>query len=446
MNKSERDDNIYDPYAADDPNVGEVHYGSPDEFHDARQPDASAFRDNDEKPAVPKRGGGKHDAPRLGKERRIAIDGAADEDFSDRRSAIGELDETGGKAISERQLRRRVQSRSRRARRKFNPAILIMVLAYVLVIGGCVFYIVIGRNRHANVDVETEPEVVVTPESASEKQIAAPDGFSSVEVQTKSMRAGDLILVNYAYAYEFPEEADTVSVYDFKTKSYKVRDTAVSLSKAVVGKFNKLMDDFAAATGCADMMVVSGFRDFEFQNEIFVDRVQTDGEEEAAKYVAVPGYSEHHTGLAMDLSVYLADGRTVYVEDYEPCDWFEEHAPEYGFVLRYPSVKAATTHISYESWHYRYVGVPHAEIMYEKDLCLEEYIDFLRAYRCGEKYLCFRKGSSFESETLPTDADYAVYYVPAFDGEKTLIPVPEGADYEISGNNVDGFVVTLILK
>ena len=525
MKPHDSEEYIFDPYAADDPNVGEVHYGSPadsgspadgalpsgaspadgspadlgvspdsapvgdvrygspDEFHDVRRP--AEPRRYGRAPAEPRRDGrasaqprraaaptarsagrvptdgsdpdladifgdeprkgGRHDAPPKKKKMTVALDGAADEGTIERRDALGELSSTGERAISKKQLNRRVQSRSRRAKRKPNAAIAVIVAAYVLILGVCAAYIAISRHN-ARAAVETEPELVVTPGPASPDQPDAPEGFTTVVTPNAAMHEGDLILVNYAYPYVFPEQSDTVSVYENKTSSYKVRDKEVTLSKAVIGEFNRLMDDFAAASGCSDMMVVSGFRDYDFQNEIWVDRVQTDGEEEAKKYVATPGYSEHHTSLAMDLSVYLADGRSVYVEDYEPCEWFVDHAAEYGFVLRYPSVKAATTHISYESWHYRYVGVPHAEIMYEKDLCLEEYVDLLRSYKCGEKYLAFRKGSSFESETLPTDADYVVYYVPCAEGDETAIPVPEGADHRISGNNVDGFVVTVTYK
>lgn len=541
MKKQNTDESyVFDPYASDDPNVGEVHYGAPDEFHDARTPaDPSAFqgarapaeqgggrtartpadpgkyngarepaapgafqgartpsgtgepvnatrrdfsgerRTFDRESAASRPGGqrgaggpsayygesgedlakifgaagpvsgekGGRRAARRGKGRiGIEIDGDADENSYGRRDPMGELDESGEKAISKKQLRRRVQSRSRRARRKPNVAVLIVVLTYALIVGACALYVIVGRHRAHNLPAETEPELVVSANDAATEQLEVPESFTTVALSSEDMHKGDLILVNYAYPYVFPQDADNVSVFDYKTSSYKVRDKNVTLSKAVTEKFNRLMDDFAAASGCSDMMVVSGFRDYDFQNEIWVDRVQTEGEAEAAKYVAVPGYSEHHTGLAMDLSVYLSDGRTVYVEEYEPCEWFVEHAPEYGFVLRYPSVKAATTHISYESWHYRYVGVPHAEIMYEKDLCLEEYVDMLRSYKFGEKYLAFKKGFSYESETLPEDAEYAVYYVPVFDGDTTNVPVPENADYEITGNNVDGFVVTVKYK
>ena len=362
-----------------------------------------------------------------------------------RRSAIDELTEAEKGALSPQQMRRRVQSKPRRARFKPNAGIVIIALVFALAVVGSTAYLIMRNRRPAGygepIDYGTATAVV--PLTPSAGQIAVPKGFTTVETPSEAIHEGALILVNYAYEYKFPEDSDVVSVFDYKTKSYKVRDTAVSLSKAVVKKFNSLMDDFQAATGCGDMLMVSGFRDYDFQNEIYTDRVQTDGAVEAAKYVALPGYSEHHTALAMDLSVYLADGSTHYVEDYPLCDWFEEHAPEYGFILRYPSEKAATTHISFESWHYRYVGAPHAEIITERDMCLEDYIPFVRDFVCGEKYLAFRRGSSYESAELPADADYVVYYVPKSAADVTLIPVPDGADYEISGNNVDGFIVTV---
>ena len=427
-----------DPYATDDPNVGEVHYGSPDEFHDKRRiSGASALSrgvfveidDLDE------------------------LDDADDPDDAKtpderKKSAIKELSDMEKNALSGKHLRRRVQSKTRRAHRKPNAGVVLTLLVFALVVGVCAAYIMM-RDRRAPgygepIDYGAASALVAEPPSA--KQIAVPDGFKTVDEPSEAYREGALILVNYAYEYKFPEKSDTVSVFDYKTKSYKVRDTAVSLSKSVVRKFNRLMDDFQAATGCGDMLMVSGFRDYDFQKEIYIDRVQTDGEVEAAKYVALPGYSEHHTALAMDLSVYLSDGSTRYVEDYPLCDWFEEHAPEYGFILRYPSEKAATTHISFESWHYRYVGVPHAEIITERDMCLEDYIPFVRDFKCGEKYLAFRRGSSYESEEYPTDADYVIYSVPRAEGDVTTIPVPADARYDISGNNVDGFIVTASYK
>ena len=78
-----------------------------------------------------------------------------------------------------------------------------------------------------------------------------------------------------------------------------------------------------------------------------------------------------------------------------------------------------------------------------REMCLEEYIDFIRSLECGVKYLAFRGGVSYESVTYPEDADHVIYFVPQSSGDITPIPVPAGAKYSISGNNVDGFIVTV---
>lgn len=439
--KNDREEDVFDSYSADDPNVGEVHRGCPD-----NDTSGGAVSDNRisryEKPIAPS---STRSVGRKEKDGVISADGrqkGGDHSAESRvRRAATELDGAVGQEMSQKQLRRRVQGKTRRAGLRLNVGVLLTVFVFVLVVAGCVLYLTmcIGSREVRNTTVQTTAAPLENVPSGTTANV---DGFDKVSVPNEKMREGDLILVNFEYEYKFPEVSDVASVYNFKTKSYKVRDTLTSLSKAVILRFNTLMDDFRTATGCADMLVNSGFRDYAFQNEIYTERVQTEGAEEAAKYVALPGYSEHHTGLAMDLSVYLADGTSVAVANYELCDWFEEHAPEYGFVLRYPSEKADITRISYEAWHYRYVGVPHAGIMTGRGLCLEEYIDFLRQYKCFEKYLAIKQGVLFESDGIPDDVDYAVYFVPASQEDATEIPVPKGMEYEISGNNVDGFVVT----
>ena len=83
-------------------------------------------------------------------------------------------------------------------------------------------------------------------------------------------------------------------------------------------------------------------------------------------YVAIPGTSEHHLGLAVDISG-SDDG----------CNWLGEHCWEYGFILRYPEGKSDVTGIAYERWHFRYVGTELAAELHELGLCLEEYMDML---------------------------------------------------------------------
>ena len=101
-------------------------------------------------------------------------------------------------------------------------------------------------------------------------------------------------------------------------------------------------------------------------------------EEEAyaktATETAIPGTSEHQTGLAADIVTPTYQMLDAGFADTPAGQWLSEHAAEYGFVLRYPQDKQEVTGIIYESWHYRFVGKTHAKLMKESGLCLEEYL------------------------------------------------------------------------
>ncbi len=115
---------------------------------------------------------------------------------------------------------------------------------------------------------------------------------------------------------------------------------------------------------------------YERQVQKYLDKgwSQEEAEEEAGKWVAVPGTSEHQTGLAVDivaLSYQLLDRGQ---EDTAEQKWLMENSYKYGYILRYPTDKSDITGIHYEPWHYRYVGKDVAKEIYESGLCLEEYL------------------------------------------------------------------------
>ena len=123
----------------------------------------------------------------------------------------------------------------------------------------------------------------------------------------------------------------------------------------------------------------SAYRSEAAQKKIVDEFTEKYGADYVKQYVAVPGYSEHHTGLALDL-YFIVDGKTVYEnEDLEqyPEIWEAIHKkmPEYGFILRYPEGKEKITGVSYEPWHMRYVGSPEtAKEITEQGVTLEEYL------------------------------------------------------------------------
>ena len=111
-------------------------------------------------------------------------------------------------------------------------------------------------------------------------------------------------------------------------------------------------------------ILTSGYRSVEKQAEIFADSAENTAQE--------PGYSEHQTGMAFDVTAYSDDGSFESTEQFA---WLEEHCWEYGFILRYPEGKESITGIDYEPWHYRYVGLEAAAIIHETGWTLEEYCE-----------------------------------------------------------------------
>ncbi len=157
------------------------------------------------------------------------------------------------------------------------------------------------------------------------------------------------------------------------------RDQGMSFDARAVGELNNMLA--AADRDGVNLLVISCFRTLTKQTNLYNAEVQkwlnqgyseVDAKAKAGTIVAVPGTSDHNLGLAVDLnSVEESFEGTAQFR------WLQEHAAEYGFVMRYPKDKQDMTKIIYEPWHYRYVGVEHAKKMNELDMCLEEYVKYL---------------------------------------------------------------------
>ena len=138
------------------------------------------------------------------------------------------------------------------------------------------------------------------------------------------------------------------------------------------------MKEAASAEGI-ELTVISAKRSREYQKQLFDKEVEsyksqglTDEEafEAAREWVALPGESEHNSGLAVDLN-----SLDESFEESDAFKWLSDHAHEYGFILRYPKDKVGITGVQYEPWHYRFIGVYHATQIKEKGITLEEYYD-----------------------------------------------------------------------
>ncbi len=137
--------------------------------------------------------------------------------------------------------------------------------------------------------------------------------------------------------------------------------------------------------GQSDWQISAGYRSVKYQQKLFDDKVaslrkgnklsKAKAKQAAAKTVAIPGCSEHHTGLAFDITV---PGKSF--AGTAQAKWLAEHCHEYGFVLRYQKSKEKITGILAEAWHFRYVGTEIAQVMADNGWCLEEYVEQAENY------------------------------------------------------------------
>ena len=155
--------------------------------------------------------------------------------------------------------------------------------------------------------------------------------------------------------------------------NYKAPNLKPMVSADIMPYF-EAMQNAALDAGLRKIIVDSGYRSFEYQKVIFDKLAAEVGLEEAKKAVALPGSSEHQSGLAIDIA-YMDNG--VYIENTSDSDpeikWLKENAHKYGFILRYPLGKEEITGYKYEWWHYRFVGVEMATNLYAENITLDEY-------------------------------------------------------------------------
>ncbi|WP_259416415.1 M15 family metallopeptidase [Bacillus toyonensis] len=240
--------------------------------------------------------------------------------------------------------------------------------------------------------------------------------MEKVEVTKEQIYKGDLLLVNKDYPVKKDSiRSDIINVNHNSelVRGYVIFDRNLRLSKGVVKKFLNVVDA-AGKDGVQHFLMSSGYRDFQEQSKLY--------KEMGSDYALPAGYSEHNLGLSLDV------GSTQKKMERAPeGKWVEENVWKHGFVLRYPKNKSNITGIQYEPWHIRYVGLPHSAIMQKKNFTLEEYLEFLK-----------------EEKEISTEVEGKKYTVSYYKVSQNMnVNVPVNKQYEISGNNMDGVIVTV---
>ena len=172
-----------------------------------------------------------------------------------------------------------------------------------------------------------------------------------------------------------------VNKYHYLPDGYKPSDLAylpgaygnnVPMREVIIEPFKELQAAAEEEIG-VNFMPTTAFRDYNFQRTLYNNYVASDGVTAADTYSARPGYSEHQTGLSIDLKNTAISGSTRLTD--ENYEWLSNNAYRFGFIIRFPEDKTDITGYQFENWHIRYVGLDAAKIIYEEDLTLEEYID-----------------------------------------------------------------------
>jgi zinc D-Ala-D-Ala carboxypeptidase len=275
-----------------------------------------------------------------------------------------------------------------------------------------IFVIAIGAVFVFDTDLFSQKKVV-----PSDKQVLQKSAETTVEITKDMIFQGDLLLVNKEYPIQEDSiKSDILNVYENKDAfkgSFGLLHEDIRLSETILQHFSKMVQA-AEGDGVNHFIISSGYRDFDEQASMYA---------EMGEALALPaGYSEHNVGLSLDVG-----SSETKMESAPEGRWLQDHAWKYGFIIRYPEDKTTVTGIQYEPWHIRYVGLPHSIIMQEKNLVLEEYIELLKSE--GNLTIHYNRIA------------YSVTYYPI--SQTKTIYIPEHSRYEISGNNIDGVIVTV---
>ena len=277
--------------------------------------------------------------------------------------------------------------------------ILLMALCIFIAVLG-IGYIAVGMDEGDETQttlpdvttVEQSMTVLATEQTTAEKTTAPNTTAATTKKEENSVNTNEY---EYAYAGFNPSVAvvnsekwnlllvnqDYILPDDFTVKTAAVTGGSQSLDYRVASHYNDMVA--AAKADGISLIPVSGYRTVSRQRNNFERKIdyykglgysKAEATRLASKIVLMPGTSEHNAGLAMDFGTngnYTLDENFAKTEAYA---WLSEHAADYGFIMRYPEDKQHITKITYEPWHWRYVGVTAAKEIKASGLTLEEYL------------------------------------------------------------------------
>lgn len=284
---------------------------------------------------------------------------------------------------------RRKLTRAEIHRRRRNRAIrrITGLVLVVCVVVGIVSFLLTRHNSVPSASAASSTDVPAsstTPAAntaassvaASEPENTAPTNALGLTAAEAQAILNDPLMILVNHTNKMPDN------YTFDTKECG-SSTAVNKTLQTVACDAFLEMQKAAAADGVTVWMQSGYRSVKYQTNLYEKKTQyyrdqgydeATAKEKAAAIVNPPGYSEHNCGLAADLNSPEHTGLDEGFENTAAFRWLCEHAGEYGFILRYPKGAEDKTEITYEPWHWRYVGTENAARINASGLCFEDYI------------------------------------------------------------------------
>lgn len=281
------------------------------------------------------------------------------------------------------------------------------------------------------------PEPTPTPTPTPSEDPVDPDfdlkptGSFTATKKPEDLSKGSLILVNEKTPYASLLAKDLKIIKTQGTGVLSVSEFMHQVTADTLSAFESMVVALQKETLTAKSLLVrSAFRDEQY----FKDLIEKNKDNPEFK-TETPGFSEHHTGLSMDVKFWDGTGSYTIGLDSVASEslWLQRNAHRFGIIERYTKDKADLTGKDAEADHYRYVGIAHAAYMYQNNLCLEEYLEEIKKYTPDER-LVVTDGNGYS---------WSVYYVAANPNGDTEVILPQGVVYELSGNNKDGFIIAV---
>ena len=315
---------------------------------------------------------------------------------------------------------------------KSSPAkkrIVIAIFLVIILILAALATLIIGNILNKYKDLQNQPE--------------QDPNVTYVEKSADDIKVGDLLYIDSEFTYKFPSNLSSmINLYQYQRSSANANATQINGCNTYALTYDRIHLNSPTLDALnAMMMAYCQTLDLTNANANSASNIE----------IAWGGYSNSTLGeYADDINLGKgfydhALGTTFTIKQNTPSTvitesllkssytWIYDNAHKYGFIIRYPgNCKNHTGEDSSKRVHFRYVGIEHATYIYENNICLDEYLELLRESHGFNNPLTFTAG----------DKEYQVYYV-KYSGNPTQIPVLKDSNYSISGDNMNGFIVTV---